>query len=70
MLLSKWAVFDSKESRFVKEQEASELLCGLDIRTHLSQMLLAGDCNWTQTHNHLVYKWTLNHLTTHPVAVT
>ena len=21
-----------------------------------------GDCNWTQTHNHLVHKWTLNHL--------
>ena len=21
------------------------------------------DCNWTQTHNHLVHTWTLNHLT-------
>ena len=21
-----------------------------------------GDCNWTRAHNHLVHKWTLNHL--------
>ena len=25
-------------------------------------MLKLRDCNWTRTHNHLVWKWTLNHL--------
>ena len=28
----------------------------------LSCPVTLGDCNWTQTHNHLVHKWTLNDL--------
>ena len=33
MLLSKCAVYDSKKSRFIKEQEASGLLSSLGIKT-------------------------------------
>ena len=33
MLLSKWAVYDSKKSKFIKEQEASGLLSSLGIKT-------------------------------------
>ena len=42
MLLSKYAVCDSKESRFIKEKEASELLSSLRITTPLSQIPLVG----------------------------
>ena len=34
MLLSKWAVRDSKNSKFIKQQETSGLLSSLDIKTH------------------------------------
>ena len=33
MLLSKWALYDSKKSKFIKEQEASGLLSSLGIKT-------------------------------------
>ena len=33
MLLLKYAVFDSKKSKFVKEQEATRLLSSLGIKT-------------------------------------
>ena len=39
MLLSKYAVCDSKKSKFIKEQEASGLLSSLGIKTHLSEIL-------------------------------
>ena len=42
MLLSKCAVFDSKKSRFMKEQEAIILLSSLGIRTPFSQIPLVG----------------------------
>ena len=42
MLLSKWAVYDSKKSKFIKQQEASELLCSLGIKTPLSKIPLVG----------------------------
>ena len=42
MLLSKRAVCGSKKSRFIKEQEATGLLCSLGIRTPLNQVLLVG----------------------------
>ena len=42
-LLSKCAVCGSKKSRFMKEQEAKELLSNLDIRTPLSKVPLLGD---------------------------
>ena len=39
MLLSKYAVCDSKKSKFLKEQEARGLFSGLGIRAPLSQIL-------------------------------
>ena len=39
MLLSKYAVRDSKNSKFIKEQEASRLLSRLGIKTPLSKVL-------------------------------
>ena len=42
MLLSKCAVFDSKNSKFVNGQEASGLLISLGIKTHLSKITLVG----------------------------
>ena len=40
MLLSKWAVYDSKKLRFIKEQEASGLLSSLRMTTPLIQIPL------------------------------
>ena len=42
MLLSKCAVCDSKKSKFIKEQAASELLSSLGIKTSLSKIHLVG----------------------------
>ena len=42
MLLSKSAVCDSKKSIFIKQQEASELLSRLGIKTPLSKVPLVG----------------------------
>ena len=38
MLLSKWAVYDSKKLRFIKEQEASGLSNSLRMTTPLIQI--------------------------------
>ena len=43
MLLSKCAICNSKKSRFIKNQEAKELLSNLGIRTPLSKVPLLGD---------------------------
>ena len=43
MLLSKCAKCGSKKSRFIKNQEAKELLNNLGIRTPLSKVLLLSD---------------------------
>ena len=40
MLLSKYAVCDSRKSKFIKEQEASWLLSSLEIKTSLSKIYL------------------------------
>ena len=40
MLLSKYTVFDSKKSKFIKEQEASGLLSRLGIKIPLSKIPL------------------------------
>ena len=40
MLLSKCAVWDSKKSSFIKEQEATGLLSNLGIKTPLSKITL------------------------------
>ena len=42
MLLSKFAVCDSKKSKVIKEQEASGLLSSLGIKTLLSKIPLVG----------------------------
>ena len=42
MLLSKSAVCDSKNSKFIKQQEASELLSNLGVKTPLSKIRLVG----------------------------
>ena len=42
MLLSKCAVYGSKKSKFIKEQEASGLLTTLGIKTPLSKIPLLG----------------------------
>ena len=43
LLLSKCAVWGSKNSRFVKEQEAKGLLSSLGIKTPLNKIPLLGD---------------------------
>ena len=43
MILSKCAVCDSKNSRLIKEQEASELLSNLGLKTPLIKVPLLGD---------------------------
>ena len=42
MVLLKCEVRDSKKSKFIKEQEASELLSSLGIKTPLSKIPLVG----------------------------
>ena len=42
MLLSKFAVCDSKKSKFIKKQEDSELLSSLGLKTQLSKIPLVG----------------------------
>ena len=43
MILSKCAICGSKKSKFIKEQQAKELLSNLDIRTPLNKIPLPGD---------------------------
>ena len=42
MLLSKYAVCDSKKSKFIKKKEASGLLSSLGIKRPLSKISLLG----------------------------
>ena len=42
MLFSKYAVCDSKKSKFIKEQEASRLLSSSGIKTPLSKIPFVG----------------------------
>ena len=42
-MLSKCAIYGSKKSRFIKDQEAKGLLSTLGIRTPLSKEPLLGD---------------------------
>ena len=42
MVLSKCSVYNSKKSKFVKEQEAKGLLTSIGIKTPLSQIPLLG----------------------------
>ena len=43
MILSKCAICDSKKSRFIKNQEAKELLSNLGIKTPLSKVPILDD---------------------------
>ena len=43
MILSKCAICGSKNSRFIKNQEAKGLLSNLGVRTPLSKVPLLGD---------------------------
>ena len=43
MVLSKCAICDSKNSRFIKNQEAKGLLTTLVVRTSLSKVPVLGD---------------------------
>ena len=43
LILSKYAVCDSKRSKFINTQEASGLLSKLGIKTPLSKILILGD---------------------------
>ena len=42
MFLSKYSVFDSKKLKFIKKEEASELLSSLGIKTPVSNIRLVG----------------------------
>ena len=43
IILSKCAVCNTKKSRFIKKQEASEILSSLGLKTALSKIPLLGD---------------------------
>ena len=43
MVLSKWAIRDSKKSRFIKNQEAKGLLSNLGVRASLSKVPILDD---------------------------
>ena len=43
MLLSKCLIYDSKKSRFIKNQEAKGLLSNLGLKTPLSKVPISGD---------------------------
>ena len=43
MLVSNYTICGKKKSRFIKNQEASKLLCKLGIKTPLSSIPLIGD---------------------------
>ena len=42
MLLSKCAKYDSNKSKFIEEQEASQILSSLEIKTSFSNISLVG----------------------------
>ena len=46
MILSKCAICNSKKSKFIKKQEAKELLSKLGIETPLSKVPLLGDISF------------------------
>ena len=43
MILSKCAICNGKKSKFIKKQEAKELLSKLGIKTPLSKISILGD---------------------------
>ena len=59
MLFTKYAVCDSKNSKFIKEQEASELLSSLGIQTPLSKIPLVGSLLF-QKHSQVNIRYKMN----------
>ena len=43
MIFSKCAICGSKKSKFIKEQQAKEILSSVGIRTPLNKILILGD---------------------------
>ena len=43
MILSTCAIYDSKKSKFIKEQQAKGLLSNLGLRTSLNKIPVLGD---------------------------
>ena len=43
MILSKYAIYGGKKSKFIKKQEAKGILSSLGIKTPLSEIPLLGD---------------------------
>ena len=43
MILSTFAIFNSKKSKFIKEQQAKGLLSNLGLKTPLNKIPLLGD---------------------------
>ena len=43
IILSKWAIYCSKKSRFIKNQKAKGLLSNLGIKTPLNKVAILGD---------------------------
>ena len=52
MLLSKFAICNSKKSRFLKEQEAKGILSSLGFKTPLSKIPFYGDVLFLMLSNH------------------
>ena len=60
MLLSKWAICDSKKSRSVKEKEATGILSSLGPKTPLNKIPLLGDILFSmQSHLRLYNEWNI-----------
>ena len=57
IILSKCAICGNEKSRFIKNQEAKELLSNLDLRILLSKVLILGDILfWDYKMNEIVNK--------------
>ena len=58
MILSKCAICSSKNSRFIKDQDAKGPLSNLGIKTALSKVPILGDILlWMHMLNAYAYKW-------------
>ena len=60
MILSKCAICGSKKLRFIKNQEAKELLSSLGLKTPLNKLPILGDISfWRYKMNEIVNKFLL-----------
>ena len=60
-----WLTICSYDVMYAFQSESTCYSC-LNVNELLAwsrcEIWSSSDCNWTRTHNHLVHKWTLNHL--------